>query len=259
MRVFVLGATGMLGHAVMREFPNAERPQIDARKPTSFGAGAGDYIINCIGLIPQKKPAAVDMIAVNSLFPHWLAENSKARIIQIGTDCVFSGRHGSYTERQAHSATDTYGQTKSMGEPENAMILRTSIVGWHPLDRASLAGWIRSQPENAAIDGWINHAWNGITTDAFARITRAIIEQDLFGYGVQHLVPADVVSKNALVKSLAERIGRHDLKIQPRIQSPSLNRTLSTIFPEYNLELWEAAGYYEPPRISRLIREMQCI
>jgi dTDP-4-dehydrorhamnose reductase len=249
----------MLGHAVMREFPDAERPQIDARKPTAFGAGAGDYIINCIGLIPQKKPSSVDMIAVNSLFPHWLVGHSKARVIQIGTDCVFSGRHGRYTERHPHSPTDTYGQTKSMGEPDGAMILRTSIVGWHPLDRASLAGWIRHQPENATIDGWANHAWNGITTDAFARIAKAIIEQGLFGYGVQHIVPADVVSKNWLVRSLAERMGRRDIQIQPRIEMPSMNRTLATIYPENNLDLWEAAGYYEPPKLSRLIREMQCI
>lgn len=259
MTVYVLGATGMLGHAVMREFPDAERPQIDARKPESFGAKAGDYIINCIGLIPQKKPPAVDMIAVNSLFPHWLANHSKARVIQIGTDCVYSGRHGRYTERQDFSPVDTYGQTKSMGEPDNALILRTSIVGWHPLDRASLVGWVKHQPEHATIEGWANHAWNGITTDAFARIVRAVIEQQMFGYGVQHIVPADVVSKNWLVREIAHRLGRHDLTILPTIHMPSINRTLATIYPENNLDLWEAAGYYEPPKISRLIRELQCI
>ncbi len=56
-------------------------------------------VINCIGIIKQLPISKIPVptIAINSLFPHQLAEiclSINARLIHISTDCVFSGRKG---------------------------------------------------------------------------------------------------------------------------------------------------------------------
>lgn len=262
MRVFVLGATGMLGHAMMRQFPDAIAvTDFDARDPRPLEARASDFIINCIGAIPQRKPTNSDMVKVNALFPNWLAENTKARIIQIATDCVFSGRHGGYNERSPHNPQDAYGRTKSIGEPlaNNVMLIRCSIVGYSPRDNSSLVGWIRNLPQGARVDGYANHFWNGVTTDAFARVVEGILNERLFYPGLIHLVPKNYMTKNRLVRELAARLGRRDIEVVPTITPDGINRTLKTIYPEHNEDLFTAAGFYEVPTIEQLIREMQCI
>ena len=262
MRVFVLGSTGMLGHAIMRQFPDAIAvTDFDARDPRQLEAKASDFIINCIGAIPQRNPSKSDMVKVNAVFPNWLAENTKARIIQIATDCVFSGFHGGYHERSAHNPQDAYGRTKSIGEviAANVMLIRCSIVGFSPRDNASLVGWIRNLPEGARVDGYANHFWNGVTTDAFARVVDGIFKQRLFYPGLIHLVPQNHLTKNRLVREIAARLGRRDIEVVPTITPQAINRTLRTLYPEHNEDLFAAAGYYEVPKIERLIREMQCI
>lgn len=37
-------------------------------------------------------------------------------LIQIATDCVYSGKKGDYLESDLHDPTDVYGKTKSLGE-----------------------------------------------------------------------------------------------------------------------------------------------
>ena len=44
-------------------------------------------------------------------------------------NCVYTGKDGNYTEYSDHDATDIYGISKSLGEPEDATTIRTSIIG----------------------------------------------------------------------------------------------------------------------------------
>ena len=65
-----------------------------------------DFIVNCIGVIKpkidEKNPNSIqETILTNSYFPidlQNLAFENQIKYIQIGTDCVFSGNDGSYTE-----------------------------------------------------------------------------------------------------------------------------------------------------------------
>ena len=83
-----------------------------------------EYIINCIGITKpychdDNRDEIKNAIKVNSLFPMMLAEFSEKnniKIIQIATDCVFSGVEGQYTENSLHDPLDVYGKTKSIGE-----------------------------------------------------------------------------------------------------------------------------------------------
>ena len=122
--VLVLGASGMLGNAVLRLFaesrgyavvgtvrsassralfPQAFRSQIIHGLDATTGDGLSDLfarlkpdvVVNCVGLVKQLAECADPLVAIpiNSLLPHRLAQlcsSTGARLIHVSTDCVFS-------------------------------------------------------------------------------------------------------------------------------------------------------------------------
>lgn len=264
MKILVLGAGGMLGHKVAQEFGDLDliaptRQEFDATKDDlkQFGLGEEDYIINCIGGIPQKGKTNQEMISLNANFPRVLAQQPQ-RVLQIATDCVYSGLDGGYSEISVKDPNSVYGASKASGEVRspNFMHIRTSIVGPELSSKQSLFEWVRNQPEGATVMGYANHRWNGVTTEAFAKIARGIITNGLFRPTTQHLIPADSVSKAELIRLIAKRTGRDDLNIVPQIVPQAVDRTLKTMNKERNLAFWNAGGYARPPRIAEMIGEM---
>ena len=261
MKILILGAEGMLGHKVVKALKNLNpiaptRQEYNAPDSIArFGLQENDWIINCIGIIPQKNQSAEDMQRINADFPRFLAMEGSHRFIQIATDCVFAGTKGNYTELSQRDATDAYGQSKKLGESESFMNLRCSIIGSELTSKKSLFEWVKNQPIGASIKGFVNHIWNGITTDAFARIVRGIILEDLWIPKTQHIIPDNRVSKYELIKLMAQRLGRNDLEIIPTI-TERVDRTLDTEYPYINRLLWDMAGYFYPPSIEHLIEEM---
>jgi dTDP-4-dehydrorhamnose reductase len=244
VKVVILGGTGMLGQAVANEFlefdgsvsitsrqeslngfPNPLVPvKFDAKTDVAFeslqGLAEGDFIINCIGIIKSEiveaDPDSVEQaIEVNTRFPKRLAQFAEAngvKVIQIATDCVFSGKRGSYLETDIHDPVDLYGSTKSAGEVVSTamMHLRVSIIGRERRGFTSLYEWVARQPLGAQVTGYINHDWNGIPAKHFGKISKAIIQNDLFESGMHHVLPSDAVSKAQLVRLIAEHEGRKD-------------------------------------------------
>jgi dTDP-4-dehydrorhamnose reductase len=260
MKVLVLGAGGMLGHRVVKALKGLDviaptRAEYEAPNPLAkFKLGQEDYVVNCIGAIPQKGHTPDSMKQLNTHFPHILSMEG-LRVIQIATDCAFAGTKGNYSETDTRDATDPYGTSKINGEVVQFMNLRTSIIGPELSGKKSLFEWVRNQPIGATIHGYANHHWNGVTTDAFGAIVRGVIERDKWGHGIQHVVPADKVSKYKLVKMIATKVGRTDLDILPTITA-LVDRTLATIAPDTNAGLWGIAGYNRPPTIQELITSM---
>lgn len=232
MKVCVLGSTGMLGSAVGRYFvekygeDNVLLTYRDVRVAwgklrMSFDPlmddmghtlhrikGSGfENVINCIGTIkPFMKNNVANAIRLNSLFPRDLAAyyaGSNVKVFQITTDCVFSGKDGPYTEESPHDALDDYGKTKSLGEPEDIMVLRTSIIGEELHKNASLIAWVKSEAGNQ-INGYTNHLWNGVTTSQYAAVVGQILERDLYQKGVHHIF-SDDVDKFQLVSLINDR------------------------------------------------------
>ncbi len=261
MKVLVLGASGMLGHRVAKTLADLEpiaptRQEYEAFDSLDkYNLRSHDWIVNCIGAIPQKGKDADEMKRINAEFPVWLEHNTQARIIQIATDCAFSGYTGNYSEISLRDARDGYGMTKIMGEGIKAMRLRCSIIGSELTAKKSLFEWVKNQPEGATIKGYINHYWNGITTDAFARIVRGVIKKDAYQNFIQHVIPANSVSKYDLIKSIVKRLDRKDIEVLPTIADP-INRTLNTFYPEINKKLWNLGGYPSLPTIKSLVEEM---
>ena len=279
--VLILGGTGMLGHAVLQEFAGfSGNVNFTSRSGSGIPfdvlsdpvdslakfVGSDHYIINCLGITKphiddDNEQDVARAKLVNSLFPAKLAslaENTGSRVIQIATDCVFSGRKGHYLETDAHDAEDVYGKTKSLGEAvsDNVMHIRVSTIGRELGRNTLLLEWVLSHTQGATIPGYTDHLWNGVTTNHFAKVVRGIIENDGFRSGLSHLVPADELSKADLVRQIASAFGRSDLIVKDTDSGKPINRTLSTTDPAFNQTLWAGAGYPDIPTIEQLIAEI---
>ena len=224
------------------------------------------YVINCIGLIKQlisenSSESVLEAIQINSQFPRELeklANNYDFKLIQIATDCVYSGAKGGYTENETHSPVDVYGMTKSLGEVRGSrvMTLRCSIVGPEIGGNNSLLSWFLSRPLNDEVSGYSNHLWNGLTTLHFAKVISGILTNNSFKSGAFHLVPTGVESKGEILVLFAKYFERFDLNISQVPALISVNRTLATTMPSENSRLWNMAGYNEPPTIEQMIAEL---
>ena len=284
VNVAVLGSTGMLGSAITRgledksitiyEFNRSGISITKRNKPRRLDVASGnilesfnglklDYVINCIGLIKQliktnNKDSMELAHKINVEFPFKLnniAKSLDVPVIQIGTDCVYSGKAGLYSEDQPHDPTDIYGVTKNMGEQasSSSMVIRCSIIGKELRTSNSLLSWLLSQKRNSRINGFTNHFWNGVTTLHFSQIVSGIIECETYKEGVFHLVPADVVSKYELINSIAKEFDRNDLQISQFEAEIPINRSLITNYPEWNLQLWSNGGYNQIPTVAEMV------
>jgi dTDP-4-dehydrorhamnose reductase len=157
MDVMILGHNGMLGHMVMKYLSDNEYniTICDNKFPTIefkdfVSKYKGDYIINCIGAIPQKTKN----FSVNQELPIWLDSNVSCKVIHPGTDCEID--------------LDEYGISKKIARDYivnsglRTKILKTSIIGPELNSNASLLEWFLSQ--NNETLGYTNAMWNGNTT-----------------------------------------------------------------------------------------------
>ena len=286
MKILVLGSTGMLGQTVSaylktqghevfltsrNQFSKNQTPNsikfdaiLDDIEILELKRSKYDFIINCIGIIRHQitdsRESILNAIHVNSLFPIKLieeTERSATKVIQIGTDCVFSGSAGAYSEGSTKDPIDYYGYSKAMGEifSENQMLLRCSIIGRENDNFLSLMEWLLRQPLNSVVSGFVDHKWNGLTTLAFSKILDGIISRDSFEPGFFHVVPEDQVTKFELLQLLASTFERSDIRIQPTTSTAPIDRTLSTTRVSENTRFWEHAEYRQIPKIADMLSE----
>ena len=279
--VLVLGATGMLGHAVLRLFcgssdfvawgsvrttaahhtmPANLQPRcitgVDVENYDSlarlFARVRPDVVINCIGLVKQLAEAddPLQAIPVNALLPHRLAQLcqvARARLVHISTDCVFAGTKGLYTESDAADAQDLYGRSKHLGEVDypNAITLRTSIIGHELTTAHSLVGWFLAQ--NGPIRGFTRAVFSGLPTNELARIIHDYVLPRPQMHGIYH-VSVEPITKYALLGLVAQIYGRINV-ITPDDQVV-IDRSLdSTRFRQIT--------GYSPPPWPELVRAMK--
>jgi dTDP-4-dehydrorhamnose reductase len=179
-------------------------------------------------------------------------------VIQIATDCVYSGSRGGYSETDVHDALDVYGKTKSLGEVRSSNVhhLRCSIVGPEPKDHKFLLDWVSRQPRSAELKGFTNHDWNGVTTLHFARIAVGVIKTNMELPHVHHVCPANRMTKAEMLSAIAVAYDRSDIRIE-NIKAPTkIDRTLITNDRAMNQRIWSAAGYGTPPTIGGMIDEI---
>ena len=280
MRVLVLGASGMLGNAMLRVLseqhdlvvhgtlrsPNLALQELVPRAQlihnihadhldsliTAFAQARPQVVINCVGLVKQLACAddPLEAIPINGLLPHRLArlcELTNARLVHISTDCVFSGNKGNYRESDLPDAEDLYGRSKLIGEVayRHAITLRTSIIG-HELARDhSLVGWFISQQKQ--IKGYTEAIFSGLPTNELARVVRDFVIPNSKLHGLFH-VAAEPISKYELLQIINLEYGKN-LHIEPDDQV-KINRSLDG-------SLFRGATGYVAPEWTYLIRKMR--
>lgn len=243
-KILIIGSTGMLGNTLSQYFTKLKyeiktlnRVDLDLSKCSDRELefkiidSDCDILINCAGLIKQRKGiTTADFIAVNSLLPHRISnicETQNKEFIHITTDCVYSGIDGQYFEDDLHDINDDYGKSKSMGEPKNCTVIRTSIIGEEKSNNLSLLEWVKSM-EKKEINGYKNHKWNGLTCLQVGKLMNKIIVDDLYWDGVRHFY-SNEVSKYDLVSMINELYGLN-IKITPINDTLSVDRTLNSVY-----------------------------
>jgi dTDP-4-dehydrorhamnose reductase len=280
-RLIVLGSTGMLGSEVLRVVSGSEIEVVPVSRSLGirFDANAQpfaglaselrlsptDWVINCIGWIPQKSSGddlvdRRDAWLLNSSLPKQISETRESlgfNWIQIGTDCVYDGKKGNYTEASKKNALDLYGLTKISGEQftHNAMLIRASIVGRDDRTSASLYSWFKNAISRSDVNGYVNHLWNGVSTTAFSHLVLGLINAERTNPFYQHWIPRDRVSKYQLLSIFADLMGLDVAGVIPVDDKWYLDRTLATSNQSFNQELWKLAGYNQEQSIIELCSE----
>ena len=280
MKILVLGASGMLGNAMVRVLSESTEHEVfgtirseGAKRFFSAGIAARlltgvdvenhdslvqafirsrpDLVINCVGLVKQLADAEnpLQAIPINALLPHRLArlcELTRARLVHMSTDCVFAGDKGDYRETDPSDATDLYGRSKFLGEVDypHAITLRTSIIG-HELQSAhGLVNWFLSQQERC--NGYTRAIFSGLPTVALAQVVRDVVIPRTDLSGVYH-VAAQPISKYDLLTLIADVYG-NKIEIVPS--------DMLVIDRSLNAERFRDATGYVVPGWPELIKLM---
>lgn len=227
----------------------------------------GEWIINCIGWIPQKSSGLeVDDRELSRLLNvelpkklNALSKDIDVKVLQVATDCVFLGKQGGYSESSIADATDLYGLSKANGEKEqdNAMLIRSSIIGPDARSQSGLFSWYESRRGELFVNGYKNHLWNGVTSLALAKLFLGLVNSATFNPGTFHWTPSDSVSKHDLLQMFRLHLGT---SVFPEVRESHAgefsDRRLCTNSAERNQFLWQTAGYSEIPSIGKLVSEM---
>lgn len=276
MRILILGATGMLGHRLCQLLPErmdvwatsrteapthpmlrtlaAERmighvDVLDTQKLCELlDTIRPDAVVNAVGIVKQRDEAkqAVPSIQINALFPHQLADlcvERGIRVIQISTDCVFSGFRGNYSEIDVPDPVDLYGRTKLLGELNRpgCLTLRTSIIGWQLNTFSSLLSWFATQ-RNKHIKGYRKAIYSGFSTTVLAQLIGDILQTRPDLHGI-YQVASEPISKYDLLVKLRDVLGWSDIIIDPDDQffcDRSISGTRFSTATGWRPPTWEA-------------------
>lgn len=275
-KIFLFGATGMLGNYIFNYFSNdlsynikiikipfrISSENIEKLEEVLIQNNIDDEtcVINCIGMIPQRKESNISdsvYFLVNSIFPNVLWQICKkynSKMIQPTTDCVFSGKkiNGGYTETDIHDEKNAYGMSKSLGEPLGCTVIRSSIIGCELYNKKSFLEWVlNSIKDNKQIQGWDNHYWNGITCLQYCKVIEKIIIDNNFWKGIRHIYSPSKKSKYELASMIIEVFyGKDKLELLSKYSGvENIDKTLNSEFNE--------GSYFNIPELYVQIKELK--
>ena len=269
MRFLILGCNGMAGHLIsiyLKEkghdvtgFARRKSTYVDTimGDVTNFNQlekiireGKFDTIINCIGVLnryAEQDPA--NAILINGYLPHFLEKItscSDTQVIQMSTDCVFSGKEGGYTEESIPDGTTFYDRTKAIGELNNTkdVTLRNSIVGPDiNVKGIGLLNWFMQQ--NKPVQGFTGAIWTGQTTLQLAKTNELVAKNRISG--LYNMVPNSSINKYELLKLFNEYIRKKEIDIIPKDGFVADKTLVRTNYADFS---------YEIPDYETMIREL---
>ncbi|VAW00187.1 dTDP-4-dehydrorhamnose reductase [hydrothermal vent metagenome] len=224
MRVLVLGSTGLLGHAIMRQ------TEIQAIGLARSGADVSadisqtgvlsevlqttdpDLVINAAANVNLADCEAnpEQAMLINAEPARILAKWSRAQerpFVQISTDHFFdTGGRKKHTEQDKIICLNQYAHSKYQAEQyastaPKALILRTALLGIHP-DGRGFANWamqaLTSRKPLTLFDDFYGSL---IDTDDFTSAMLQMVRQG--AHGIYNLAASEVASKQQFVHALA--------------------------------------------------------
>ena len=279
MNILVLGATGMLGSAVLRVLSETAHLRVsgtirsadalslfppelaarlivvpegledDAALQRLFDQVRPDVVVNCVSLNQATLADPMRAIAVFSRLPRLLADLCRlrgARLILMSSDGVFSGVRGAYTEDDLPDARDVYGIAKLLGEVKDTHVLslRTSIIGHQIRGRAGLLAWFLSQEGECRC--YRQAIFSGFPTVVLAMLIRDVLLPRPQLHGLYHVASAPI-SKFELLRLVAQVYGK-SIAMVP-LDEPVIDRSLCAA-------RFEAATGYVAPAWPDMIKVM---
>jgi dTDP-4-dehydrorhamnose reductase len=242
MRILILGGNGMIGHkmyqVLIEDFPDTWvvlRQRLDVLSCHGFFKNGNvidsfdltefdrlktllndlnpDIIINTAGITIRRgvNESVYRSIMTNSVLPHFLGEwvvgKVGKRFLHFSTDCVFSGKTGSYIDDSIPDADDNYGRTKALGEVNlnQTLTLRGSLIGRELDYHTELLEWFLNQNGNV-IKGFSNALYSGITTIRMAKYVKKIIKNFPLLSGIYN-VSSTPISKYELLLLFKQAFG----------------------------------------------------
>lgn len=228
MKILILGHNGLLGNMVYSYFKskNYDLVTTGLRWPDddfkSFvSEQVVDYIINCIGIIPQKKPDVELYDLVNYQLPLWL-DSICIKVIHPDTD---------------EPADTPYGAAKEMARKNisiNTKIIKTSIIGFEKNTRYSFLDWFLGS--EGSVNGFTNQMWNGNTTLEWAKWAEKIIKNCDEYKNVTTLANPDCLSKYEILEKI-KIIFDKNIEISPVESSIAKNNCMNGDYTTSNLVL----------------------
>jgi dTDP-4-dehydrorhamnose reductase len=230
MRVFLTGARGLLGAAMVRELHDwdvhaFDHVQLDVADQTAVTAAVQavrpDVIINCAAYnnVDAAERDAEAALRVNSLAVLALARAARgvnAMLVHYSTDFVFDGEADRpYTEEDRPNPRSVYAASKLLGDwfandAPRAYVLRVEGLFGHPgpggARRGSLAGILNGIREGAEVPVFVDRTVSPSYTTDIARATRNVLQRGL-ATGLYHCVNAGAVPWAAIAEEAARLLG----------------------------------------------------
>lgn len=232
MKIIVLGGTGLLGQAVVREVARrGHTALVVARRggdiALDIGNGsalhallaqqAGDAVVNCAACVDMQMCEDDPALAwvVNGrpagILAEWAQKHDRP-FIQISTDQFFvDGANRPHREDAVVTLVNEYARTKFAGEAlaqtaSQALVLRTSIVGIRGWDKPTFAEWAldvirKDRPATLFADAYTS----SIDVETFSRAAFDLLEKG--ARGLYNLAADEVYSKEDFVREMARQLG----------------------------------------------------
>lgn len=272
MKFFICGCNGMAGHTISLYLQEQghEVYGFDLRESTLIKSFAGnafdtetiarvikegkyDTVINCIGVLNQFAENNHALAAfLNSYFPHFLAqttEGTDTQVIHMTTDCVFSGKKGSYTEHDLRDGETFYDRSKALGEldDDKNLSLRNSIVGAdiNP-NGIGLLNWFMNNTngEHPVVNGYTKAMWTGQCTYQLAKTMEAAAKER--AQGLVNAVPDTDISKYELLKLFNKYLRGGRVQINP-VEGVNADKSLKRTNWDFD---------YKIPDYEQMVAEM---
>lgn len=279
MRVFVSGAAGRLGAAMVGAFGDAQviahtRASLDITDAAAVARAVGearpDVIVNCAAFneVDRAEDVPIDALAVNAFGPLNLARaagDAGAALVHYSTDFVFDGGADTpYDEADAPSPQSTYAASKLLGEwfaldVPRAYVLRVeSLFGSAP-------GWTgRTGTLDAIVSGIRNGRDVRVFTDRvvspgyvpdIAAATRHLVTTGAAA-GVYHCVNAGQATWYDVARAAADVLGVTPALVPIRMQDAPM-KARRPRFCALSPRKLAAVGFTMPPWEDALRRWLE--